>query len=79
MTTSKAGHEVIIKGQRANRSACIANCCTFKKKKQSSGTQKFKTGYINQHSSCGECVCDTERESVEWKCVGVCIFAMKFT
>lgn len=31
MTTSKAGHEVIIKGQRANRSACIANCCTFKK------------------------------------------------
>lgn len=33
MTTSKAGHEVIIKGQRANRSACIANCCTFKKKK----------------------------------------------
>lgn len=43
-----------------------------RKKKQSSGTQKFKTGYINQHSSCGGSVCVTERERERECRVEVC-------
>lgn len=63
MTTSKARQEVIIKGQRANRSAFITNWRTCKKKKTIIWNTKIQN-WVHKSTFFlwGECVCDRERK-----------------